>query len=118
MHRKQFNNVLKPISSLFGLLSNMDRVKILVLLLCNKELDVHDLQERVGVSQSRASQHLKLLRLNGLIEERREGKHMFYHIKNKNIARVVASAIQFQLINITDPESIALLGELNKLWFV
>lgn len=118
MQKKTFNNALKPISSLFGILSNPDRIKILGLLLCNQELDVHCLQKKIGVSQSRVSQHLKLLSLNSLVKERREGKHVYYHLKNKNVAKIVASAIQFHLISISDPEMLALLAELNNIWII
>lgn len=118
MNREKFNNVFKSVSSFFGVLSNADRVKILGLLIKNSEMDVHDLQEKIGVSQSRISQHLKLLKLNGLVDERREGKHVYYHIKDPSVSKVVESAIQFQMISMADPEIVNLFNELFNLWHV
>lgn len=115
MNREKFNTVFKSISGFFGLLSNPDRIKILGLL-TREEMDVLALQEKLQISQSRVSQHLKLLKLNNLVEERREGKHVFYHIKDANVTRVVESAIQFQMVSCTDPETIALFNELFSLW--
>lgn len=115
MNREKFNDVFKSISSFFGLLSNPDRVKILGLLV-NQELDVHDIQEKLKISQPRASQHLKLLKLNNLVEERRDGKHVYYHVKDQNVSKVVQSAIQFHMISVTDPQTIALFNELFSMW--
>lgn len=117
MNREEFNNVFKSISNFFGLLSNPDRVKILGLLI-KQELDVHAIQEKLHISQSRVSQHLKLLKLNALVEERREGKHVFYHVKDSNIAKVIESAIQFHITSITDSETITLLNELFSMWHI
>ncbi len=115
MNREKFNGVFKDISNFFGLLSNSDRIKILGLLI-KQELDVHAIQEKLKISQSRVSQHLKLLKLNSLVEERREGKHVYYHVKDPNISKVVESAIQFHMVSVTDPETIALFNELFTLW--
>lgn len=117
MNREKFNVVFKDISSFFGLLSNPDRIKILGLLI-KQEHDVHSIQEKLKISQSRVSQHLKLLKLNSLVEERREGKHVYYHVKDPNVSKVVESAIQFHMVSVTDPETIALFNELFTLWHV
>lgn len=115
MNREKFNCIFKEISDFFGLLSNPDRIKILGLLI-KQELDVHAIQEKLKISQSRVSQHLKLLKLNSLVEERREGKHVYYQVKDPNISKVVESAIQFHMVSVTDPETITLFNELFTLW--
>lgn len=115
MNREKFNHVFKSISDFYGLLANPDRVKILGLLI-NQERDGHDLQEMLGISQSRVSQHLKLLKLNKIVEERRDGKHVYYHVKDANVSSVVASALQFYMLTIHDPKELSLLSELLKLW--
>lgn len=115
MNREKFNHVFKSISDFYGLLANPDRVKILGLLI-NQERDVHDLQEMLGISQSRVSQHLKLLKLNHMVEERRDGKHVYYHVKDANVSSVVASALQFYMLTIHDPKELKLLSELLNLW--
>lgn len=117
MNREEFNSVFKSISNFFGLLSNPDRVRILGLLI-KQEHDVHEIQEKLNISQSRVSQHLKLLKLNNLVEERREGKHVHYHVKDTNVAKVVESAIQFHMVSLTDPQAINSLNELFSLWHI
>lgn len=115
MNREEFNDAFKSISEFFGLLSNSDRLKILGLLI-KQELDVHAIQEKLKISQSRASQHLKLLKLHSLVEERRKGKHVYYHVIDRNIANVVESAIKFQMQRIKDPQTTNLFLELFVLW--
>ncbi len=115
MNREKFNEVFKSISDFFGLLSNPDRIKILGLI-TKQELDVLAIQEKLKISQSRVSQHLKLLKLNGLVRERREGKHVYYQVKDKNVTKVVESAIQYHMVSVTDPETIALFNELFNMW--
>lgn len=117
MNREKFNDAFKEISAFFGILSNPDRIKILGIL-TKQELDVHAIQEKLKISQSRVSQHLKLLKLNNLVEERRDGKHVYYHVKDPNVSKVVESAIQFQMVSVTDPETLALFNELFTLWHI
>lgn len=118
MNREKFNEVFKSVSDFFSLLSNPDRVKIIGLLL-KKEMDVNELHETLQISQSRVSQHLKLLKLNSLVEERREGKHVYYHVKDPRVSKVIESVIQFQMLGaVSDSETIALMNELFTLWHV
>src|SRR5689334_7184496 len=64
------------------LLSDETRLRILFFLAQNYELHVTDLCERLGLSQPAVSHHLALLRVSGLIEARREGKHNFYSVRS------------------------------------
>jgi len=59
------------------LLSEPTRARILALVR-KEELSVAELQEVLGMGQSRISSHLGLLRQGGLLVDRREGKHTFY----------------------------------------
>lgn len=117
MDREEFNDIFRSISDFFGLLSNPDRVKILGLLI-KQELDVHSIVEKLNISQSRVSQHLKLMKLNNLVVERREGKHVFYHVKDSNVSKVIESAIQFYMMSIVDVKALKAFNELFKLWHV
>jgi len=117
MNRAEFNSIFISISDFFGLLSNPDRVKILGLLI-KQELDVHSIVEKLHISQSRVSQHLKLMKLNNLVVERRDGKHVFYHVKDTNVAKVIESAIQFYMVSEADPDALTSFNELFNLWHV
>jgi ArsR family transcriptional regulator len=59
------------------LLADSTRVRILSLL-GREELSVAELQEVLGMGQSRISSHLGLLRQGELVQDRREGKKTFY----------------------------------------
>jgi len=114
MPKNKVNKVMKSIGTLFDVLSHSDRIKI-VYLLKDKEMDVNELHEALEISQSRTSQHLKLLKLNSIVDERKEGKHVFYHLKSKNITKVMQTALQFQLIiHAAEPETIHLITDLLK----
>jgi ArsR family transcriptional regulator len=45
-----------------------------------EELSVAELQEVLGLGQSRISTHLALLKQTGLVEPRREGKRTYYSL--------------------------------------
>ena len=53
------------------------------------ELHVTDLCNRLGQSQPAVSHHLALLRVSGLIESRREGKHNFYSVRGNHFGQLL-----------------------------
>ncbi|HBM85728.1 MAG TPA: transcriptional regulator, partial [Opitutae bacterium] len=63
------------------LLADSTRVRILSLL-SKEELSVAELQEVLGMGQSRISSHLGLLRQGELVHDRREGKKTFYGLNS------------------------------------
>ena len=74
------DNTAKDLVQLFKLLSDETRLRILFYLMQTDELHVRALCELLGQSQPAVSHHLALLRVSGLIESRRDGKHNFYRI--------------------------------------
>ncbi len=70
-------------------LSNRNRLMILCRL-TDGERQVGDLAVEVGLSQSALSQHLALLRQDGLVAARRDGVAMHYAIADPAVARVIA----------------------------
>jgi ArsR family transcriptional regulator len=67
-------------SSLFGAFADPTRLRILSLLLEEKELCVCDLCAVLGESQPKVSRHLAMLRRARLVEAHREGKWKFYSL--------------------------------------
>ena len=59
--------------------------------LCDGELSVGELLPRVGLSQSALSQHLAVLREEGVVATRREGQSIWYRIDDPAAVRVVAT---------------------------
>jgi ubiquinone/menaquinone biosynthesis C-methylase UbiE len=62
------------------LLADPSRLRIL-LLVESEELSVAELQEILGMGQSRISTHLAQLKQAGLVEDRRNGKSILYRLK-------------------------------------
>lgn len=79
----------KSLVQIFKLLSDVTRVRILMFLAKEKELHVSALCDRLGQSQPAVSHHLALLRVAGLAEARREGKHNFYSVCRPHFQRVM-----------------------------
>lgn len=61
----------------FKLLADPTRIRLL-LILEQSELTVAEIQEILGMGQSRISTHLSLLRKAGLVQDRRAGKNIYY----------------------------------------
>ena len=70
----------KDLVQVFKLLSDETRLRILLYLMRDRELHVTALCDKLRQSQPAVSHHLALLRVAGLIEARRDGKHNFYSI--------------------------------------
>jgi ArsR family transcriptional regulator len=79
----------RDLVQVFKLLSDETRLRILMYLMREGELHVTALCERLGQSQPAVSHHLALLRVAGLIEARRDGKHNFYSIRAKHFHRIM-----------------------------
>ena len=73
----------KELVQLFKLLSDETRLRILYFLMQQEELNVRTLCDLLDQSQPAVSHHLALLRVAGIIECRRDGKHNFYHLVPK-----------------------------------
>lgn len=71
-------------------MSNEKRLMILCQL-DGRELQVGELLSQAGLSQSALSQHLALLRDDGLVATRREGVAVFYRLADPAVAQVIAT---------------------------
>jgi DNA-binding transcriptional ArsR family regulator len=52
-----------------------------------QELPVNEIAVRVGSTIQNVSQHLSLLKKSGIVEARREGQVIYYHIANQECVR-------------------------------
>jgi ArsR family transcriptional regulator len=75
-------------AALLRLLGNERRLMVLCQL-ADGELSVGDIQRRIGLSQSALSQHLALLRADGVVATRRDGQTIFYRIADHSALRIV-----------------------------
>ena len=86
--------VTKELADFLGVLSHPHRIRI-VEELRDAERDVNSLQEILGISHSGVSQHLTLLRSHRLVSERREGRRVFYQLRQPEIASWLMEATRF-----------------------
>lgn len=91
----------KDLVQVFKLLSDETRLRILMYLAREGELHVTALCDRLEQSQPAVSHHLALLRVAGLIEARRDGKHNFYSIRKVHFHRIIAELFG----SISNPET-------------
>ena len=76
---------------LLKLLANERRLLVLCKLAAAGELTVGTLAEAVGLSQSALSQHLSLMRAEGLVSARREGLAVHYTIADPAARRLLGT---------------------------
>jgi DNA-binding transcriptional ArsR family regulator len=96
---KKTKSTVKP-SERFGTVARTlktvahpERLAILELL-GDKELSVNEVAEAIGAKQSITSHHLNLMRVHGVLYDRREGVKVFYGIKNKGVNKLLECIYQ------------------------
>lgn len=91
----------KDLVQVFKLLSDETRLRVLLYLAREGELHVTALCEKLEQSQPAVSHHLALLRVSGLIEARRDGKHNFYSVRQTRFHGLMEELFH----SISDPNS-------------
>jgi DNA-binding transcriptional ArsR family regulator len=86
--------VSKELADMLGVLSHPHRIRIIEELR-DGERDVNALQLALGINHSGVSQHLSVLRAHRLVAERRQGRHVFYHLPQPKLARWLLDGIDF-----------------------
>jgi len=94
------NELEKELVQIFKLLSDETRLRILLYLARENELHVTALCDKLGQSQPAVSHHLALLRVAGLIEARRDGKHNYYSVRQSHFHRIMEELF----LSISGPE--------------
>lgn len=86
--------VAREMASLLGVLAHPHRVRIIEELR-NGEMDVNSLQDILGVSHSRVSQHLSVMRSHRIVTERRDGRHVFYRLLHPGLSKWLLDGLVF-----------------------
>ncbi|OAL79246.1 transcriptional regulator [Acinetobacter sp. ANC 4779] len=74
-------------------LANTDRLVILCHL-AKQELNVSQIEEKTQINQPTLSQQLMMLRKSDVVSTRREGKQIFYSIKDEKLVQVLNTLYQ------------------------
>jgi ArsR family transcriptional regulator len=85
--------VLYELADFFKIVGDTTRIKILHALLV-AEMCVCDLSNLLNVSQSAVSHQLKTLRRANLVGFRKEGKVVFYSLKDEHVKQIIDLGLQ------------------------
>lgn len=88
MNKEEINQM----AELFKTLSDPARVRIIWML--NKEICVSELAEKLNMTQSAVSHQLSVLKVNGLVKKRRDGKQMYYRLTDNHVRQVLEIGIE------------------------
>lgn len=81
------------LASFFKSVGEDNRVRIIYALSIN-EMCVNDLAVALGISQSLVSHQLKLLKLEGQVKSRREGKNVYYSLDDEHVVEIFEKALK------------------------
>ncbi len=108
--------VAAELAKFFGALSNPLRVQI-VEELRDRELTVNELQAALEVPHALVSQHLGVLRANRMVIERRQGKHVYYHLRYSELAGIIKHCLKFVSPDTGESEKILdAIKQASNLW--
>lgn len=86
--------VTRELAALFAVLGHPHRIRIIEELR-GGECDVKSLQDLLGISHSGVSQHLMVLRAHRIVCERRQGRHVFYRLRQPGLASWLLEGTEF-----------------------
>ena len=86
--------VARELAEIFKIIAHPDRIRIIEELGAG-EKDVNTLIERLDLPGPRVSQHLGLMKAHRIVEERRDGRHHYYHLMQPEIANWIIEALRF-----------------------
>ena len=84
------------VAELFSALGDTSRIRIIALL-SEAEMNVGQLVDRVGLSQSAVSHHLRHLRQMRLVRTRKDGRHVYYHLDDEHIKDIFRFGLEHVL---------------------
>lgn len=86
-------NMLCELAELFKIFGDSTRCKILYALL-DKEMNVTEISEALKMTQPAISQQLRLLKSNGLVKFRREGKSLIYSLADAHVQQILSIGLE------------------------
>jgi DNA-binding transcriptional ArsR family regulator len=82
-------NKLEMAASKLRAIAHPMRIAIIDLLNTNNKLSVTEIYEQLNIEQASASHHLNILKNKGVLFSKREGKKIFYAIKDEGLTEIV-----------------------------
>lgn len=86
-------DLLFDLAELFKIFGDSTRIKILFALL-GRELSVSDIADVLGMTQSAISHQLRVLKTNGLVRFRRDGKSLRYALSDDHVTKILSMGLE------------------------
>lgn len=83
---------VQRLAAFFKVLGDETRVRI-ICSLADGEKCVSDMSQIIDVSQSAVSHQLKLLKMEGHVKSRRDGKNIFYSLDDEHVIDIIEKSI-------------------------
>jgi Predicted transcriptional regulators len=93
------------LSNIFKALAHPTRIQI-IKLLKDGELCVCDILPNLDSEQSNTSQHLTILKNQGILESRKDGSKVIYSVKNREVLEMIDLAERIILRQIEETKTI------------
>jgi len=100
VHKEEIKNihipndeVLYDVAELFKVFGDSTRVRILYVLF-EKEVCVCDIAELLKMNQSAISHQLRILKQANLVKNRRDGKTIYYSLKDNHVVTIFKQAFE------------------------
>lgn len=84
---------IQPLADIFKVLGDPTRLRILHALMSG-EICVQEIADKVGLSQSAVSHQLRVLRDARLVQNRREGKVIWYSLADDHVFTLLATGLE------------------------
>jgi DNA-binding transcriptional ArsR family regulator len=101
MSSKELTSTMKQLAEekaeIYRIFSNAKRV-LIFWLLNEKELPVNKIADLIDSSIQNTSQHLRLMKVNRILETRRNGKEVYYRIADSEIGQFCKSIHNVEII--------------------
>ena len=83
---------IKELSNIFKIFSDTTRLRIICTIL-NDELRVSDICKLLEINQTTISHQMKILRDTKVVKYRREGKEIYYSLKDEHVEQIILQAL-------------------------
>ena len=80
------------LAEMFRLMSDPSRLRI-VLSCLHEQVSVGDMANRLGLTPSLVSHHLRLLRAARLLQAERQGRQVFYQVTDEHVRRMLGNMV-------------------------
>jgi DNA-binding transcriptional ArsR family regulator len=83
----------EELAEVFHLLGEENRLRLVYACL-DEAVSVHELSERIGISPSLVSHHLRLLRAARLVRGEKRGRQVFYQAADEHVRRMLHDMVE------------------------